>query len=552
MGTIIAVNKTAEALVESILEIVDGQQRITTLTLLLLAVYSELSERKSSLEEDQLSDLSQLRRMFVLGKPTRTRVRLQQQNRNNDDFHVTLVEAGISVDDPPAPKVTHVGNRRIKRAFRFFEDAIRRRYAPDGSDAVDVLFDVLLRVKRTVLVTLEVESHADAFVLFESLNNRGLPLSPIDLIKNSLLAQADRVGGVGIDLAYKCWDSWLSILGDNYADQERFFRQFYNAFKAQWDLTVANMAVATRARLITIYEAMLKGDFDVFSERMDRATLAYKRIISGGEDEGAATELDASLRQLSRVQGAPSYILLLNLMINQDELDIKDSELRAIVDLLTSFFVRRNLTNIPPTYALDRLFISMVEGWVLDASLPALEQVRGGLVNVSVSDDLFGEFLRGPVYDENSLITRFILVSLAEEGMTNELWVDLWQRSQVGKASGKEVYRWTIEHIVPQGRNLPGEWVEMLGGKEESQRVLEEEVHRLGNLTITGYNSTLGNRSFEEKRDRKDASGKFVGYRNGLELNAELANAASWTGSDIEKRTQVLVQRALEKFALTG
>lgn len=127
--------------------------------------------------------------------------------------------------------------------------------------------------------------------------------------------------------------------------------------------------------------------------------------------------------------------------------------------------------------------------------------------------------------------------------MTRETKVDLWRQE-------KNRFVWTIEHILPQGENLPTAWQEMLGGEELAAKAQEEHKHRLGNLTITAYNSNLGNKSFVEKRDRKDSKGRYIGYRNGLALNAELATRDSWTGDDIENRTRELASRVLSRFPL--
>ena len=132
--------------------------------------------------------------------------------------------------------------------------------------------------------------------------------------------------------------------------------------------------------------------------------------------------------------------------------------------------------------------------------------------------------------------------------MTNEITTDLWSRITVGRE--KSQYLWTIEHILPQGENLPKEWVEMLGGAENAARVQGEDAHRLGNLTITGYNSTLGNLPFDRKRDRVDKNGNFVGYRNGLSLNEELKDREHWGESEIDERTENLVREALVLFEL--
>ncbi len=178
----------------------------------------------------------------------------------------------------------------------------------------------------------------------------------------------------------------------------------------------------------------------------------------------------------------------------------------------------------------------------------AYETIHAALTRSSSSTDEFARRLGGPIYEENTAVTRFILVSLARKAMTNETMIDLWTRITVGRE--KSQHLWTIEHILPQGENLPPEWVEMLGGAENAARVQGEDVHRLGNLTITGYNSTLGNLPFEKKRDRVDKNGKFVGYRNGLSLNEELKDREHWGETEIEARTDALVREALVLFEL--
>ena len=75
-------------------------------------------------------------------------------------------------------------------------------------------------------------------------------------------------------------------------------------------------------------------------------------------------------------------------------------------------------------------------------------------------------------------------------------------------------------------------------------------MHRLGNLTITAYNSTLSNLSFVEKRDRQNAQKRYVGYKNGLELNRELAQKDNWSVQDIEARTEKLADELLKLYQL--
>ena len=133
--------------------------------------------------------------------------------------------------------------------------------------------------------------------------------------------------------------------------------------------------------------------------------------------------------------------------------------------------------------------------------------------------------------------------------MTQETWTDLWRRTD------KKVFVWTIEHIFPEGQNIPESWVNMIanGDKELAKKYLEEYTHKIGNLTITGYNSTLGNKSFEEKRDRKSKDGqRFIGYKNGLDINREIATMDKWTVDDIKTRTVTLVDDLMKVYKFPG
>ncbi len=135
---------------------------------------------------------------------------------------------------------------------------------------------------------------------------------------------------------------------------------------------------------------------------------------------------------------------------------------------------------------------------------------------------------------------------MAKAGMTQETYVDLWRRYD------NKQYVWSIEHIFPQGANIPQCWVDMIadGDSEKAREYQELYVHTFGNLTITGYNSTLGNKSFAKKRDRIDSRGKPIGYKNGLNLNADIADKETWTVDIIKARTDVMVEKIMNMFRL--
>ena len=239
----------------------------------------------------------------------------------------------------------------------------------------------------------------------------------------------------------------------------------------------------------------------------------------------------------------PSYVLLMWLLSKRPDLKPSEEDLVQVTEGLTSFFVRRNLTGYPQTYALPKLFMTIIEKISGHTGAEVLQVVTQELRNASSGDDEFRKRLEGAIYEENADVARFILTTLSEDAMTKETRKDLW-------AQEKGHFVWTIEHILPQGANLPDVWKQMLGGAESAAAAQDEYVHKLGNLTITAYNSTLGNKSFADKRDRTDAKGRFIGYRNGLALNESLAAKESWTVTDIETRTRELAEQAAARFPL--
>ena len=539
LGTIITLNQTDDAAAKSVLELIDGQQRMTTLTLLLAAIYSLLKQHEVELDDDDRTDVTNLGRQLVRKQDGEPRVIPQTQGHNRDDYMTVLAEAGIRV---AAARKPYFSARRIAKCYQYFRSSILKLAEAEDIRDVDAAMRMLSAVKQAVIVKIEVASHADAFVLFESLNNRGMPLTPVDLIKNHLLAESERKGVMRVEEAFGRWNEMLGNLGDAYATHERFLRHYYNAFKAELP-EISNAPVATKSRLIRIYEGLLADEIEERVDDLVAASRVYGRV-TGSVEADSPTALDHALRQLTRAQGAPSYVLVMWMLRKADSLLVGEEHLEAVVVRLTSFFVRRNLTGFPQTYALPKLFMDIVaklDGVTGDA---AVAVVSSELAGASASDETFRERLEGAIYEESTDVTRFVLATLAEDAMTKETRVDLW-------AQEKGHFVWTIEHVFPQGDNIPPSWQKMMGGAEAAEWAREEHVHRLGNLTITAFNSNLGNKSFVEKRDRTDSNGRQIGYRNGLSLNEALAAKEAWTVADIEARTRSLADQVLARFPLS-
>lgn len=556
LGSFIVVNGTVNSKMDTIhYEVIDGQQRLTTLSLFLAALYARIMEHKDSIDDDMmLDDIRPLRNRLILkSDKSMTRVIPQVQNHNLEDYRWILKEhIGL---DAVMQKPKFLGLRKMSKAYNYFYDRLGEDVGSrNGIECVRCLLDICRLVCSAVVVQITVDSHADAYTLFASLNNRGVPLSAVDLIKNMLLGKVAGVDDGQLDYYFERWQEVLHNLGDDYKTQERFFRQNYDAFRREVNKPFIGESgsqlplgsVATRSNLLKIYEKRMGADdgaLKVLDELTENSAL-YSKII-GLDQESPDSELSHQLLELSRAQGVASYLMLLFLFKKQNQLELKDETLALLVKLLVCFFVRRNLTDTPPTRDLERLFISICESVESEGlkGIAAAEYIKKRLVDVSASDASFRECLEGPIYDVNPDMTRYILTVIASPSVTKEM-KPLWERY----ASGN--YVWTIEHIFPQGKNIPDEWVKMVadGDMSKATEVQEKQVHTLGNLTITGYNSKLSNMPFVTKRDRKDVYGANVGYRNGLNLNDELINTDTWTSEQIQERTDRLVGLTLKAF----
>jgi hypothetical protein len=142
------------------------------------------------------------------------RVQPSAQNHNLADYRYLLNEAGLIDSQPKQP---YCGNRLLGRAYAYFEEKI--------PSEVEELLKFMEKINQLMFVQITVGSQADAFTLFESLNNRGVPLSAMDIIKNKMLAQMERKHAVDIDESFERWQSLVEAIPDA-NDQERFLRQF--------------------------------------------------------------------------------------------------------------------------------------------------------------------------------------------------------------------------------------------------------------------------------------------------------------------------------------
>lgn len=536
IGSIICIKNPESDTYSPELELIDGQQRLTTISLLFCSMYKLLKEKMPNDNEDYSYHLTSLKGKIVNRSGGDIKLELSRQNNNFNDYKSVLDEIGVK-DFSERPN--NRGNRRIYKCFRYFLARLDDR----GSGEI---LELLEKISNTLLVKIEVDSHSDAFMLFESLNNRGIPLSAIDLIKNKILAKLEGSGLMTADEAFDKWNLIINNLPD-YSVQERFLRQYYNAFKYDKDLVkVSGITKATKSNIIKIYESLIDSRAEyIFKELIEKSS-TYKYLISPeNNDERIFSELQNELLDLINVKAAPSYILLLYLFSNKK---YSQEFYKEVISFLVKYFIRRNITDFPNTRNLDQIFIDLIENIEEQTN-----EVSSGFISDWLSNrermsskELFEEKLRGDLYELNVDATRFILSKIEQSKSTREHFKDFWSRDNSDKLI------WTIEHIFPEGKNIPIDWINMIadGDKAKAEKIQIDLVHKIGNLTLTGFNQNLSNFDFMVKRDRKNKENNYIGYKNGLYLNEDLKDREAWVETDIEKRTDKLVGVALDIFKI--
>jgi hypothetical protein len=578
MGSIICVNdaQSITAGDELIFEVVDGQQRLTTLSLLLAAIHSKLVAAMDKYEPADEQDKDEVRSCITNiraklikrkkdAKPGEAgafkvgtnvyflRVQPSAQNHNLADYRYLLSEAGLIDNQAKQP---YCGNRLLGRAYAYFDEKI--------SSEVEELLKLMEKINQLMFVQITVGSQADAFTLFESLNNRGVPLSAMDIIKNKMLAQMERKHAVNIDESFERWQSLVEAIPDA-NDQERFLRQFYNTFKHRKDIKVEKATRATRSLIIRIYETLINRDASLLFDELTKSATIYGKLLRA---EFGTKRLVADLIELDRIGSAPAYLVLLYLF-SLDSRHIGGARfLEQVVELLMRYSVRRNVTDKPPTRQIDQAFIDLVESCaarVKAGKKLEFEWFVDELIKFArpASLEEFRSALSGHIYDNNSWMARYVLIQLDQMHHSKEYNPDFWVRDDKGR------FVWTVEHGLPQAENLPTHWVKMIaeGDRQKAADIQDEWVHRLGNLTLSGYNSDLATAPFEKKqklsKDRNFLGHKInIGYQNGLALNSlpfktkagkySLANAPTWNAEMIEARTRLMVDMVADANLLPG
>ena len=524
-------------------EIVDGQQRLTTISILLCSIYNNLRKFEDGFKSDDLKyrDFLNLKSMIALNinGVHNFRILPQEQSGNFKTYGQLLNEIGFS--NPH--RYDRAGNRQIYLAYRHFNNRVES-YVSDHAnrnEEADSLFKLLNLIKDITIVDIIVDNFSEAFDIFGTLNNRGMPLTAVDLIKNAVLRHKQD----SIDSEYSRWSKLIEDIRDEDGKvRDRFFRQYFNAFRKHFSekyICVNFDQIATTTNTFKNFNKLLEIDAEFVLKHIYDSGEDYNNIIGAGKSGN--DPLDESLFRLSKVEGAPSYILLLNLYKFKDDYSLRDEDINCVVDFLIKFFLRRNLTDSPPTRDLIRIFMKIITEISDKKGLDVISTIKMELLSRSSNLTDFRKAIEGPIYKENIGATRFILQSLSKNNMGRE-FEDPWKRNENGNLL------WTIEHIFPQDENISQEWALMIadGDLTKAREYHEQYVHTLGNLTLSGNNSYLSTKNFKEKLNARDKSGNYIGYLNGLWLNNDLKDKEKWDVESIKNRGERLVEETMSTF----
>ncbi|MPQ55155.1 DUF262 domain-containing protein [Duganella sp. FT27W] len=545
LGSIICVNGQKDSMAGGKLELIDGQQRFTTISLLFCALYDKLKTNPEPDDDFNVEMVNLKNRIFIKAN-NQWRFEPSEQMQNKADFQRILSELFPKL--VTAPKgLANFGNRRIAKAYKYF----RERLAPLTISQAVALLE---KLKSAILVKIEVQSHSDAFMLFESINNRGIPLSAIDIIKNNLLAELDKRPDYGIDRAFDEWKDLIELLPDPVV-QERFLRQLYNVFNYLKRVEARGCSRATRSNLITIYDTLLRKRPVWLFHALQSQGKIYSALLNPAAAKDQWSEVTAAnLQDLQRLGAAPAYAFLLWVsQVARSQVWDESKALSQMAWLLTKWFFWRNLTDMPPTRELDPMFVELIGELLQEMrsqSIAKLDEfvkhASDWLLARAAPEDVCDARLKGNVYLDNYESTRFMLCKLEEMHQTRENKRDLWAHD----TNDRPVF--TVEHILPKTENLGPGWVAMLefNSKGTADAIRQRCAHQLGNLTLSGYNSKLGTMEFMKKRDRQNDKGDFIGYRNGLYLNADLAQRTEWNEAAMTARTDKMLKEVKSILSL--
>lgn len=483
--------------------VIDGQQRLTTISLLLLAIHNALKDGKVKSDDDKLE--SRVLDEYLVDKyePTEKRIKLKAVNKDLEAFTKLFEE------EPE----DYLRDSDITLNYEYFYDRIQKEEI-----TADQLFDA---IKKLMVINITVSPEDNPQLIFESLNSTGVDLTEGDKIRNFILMGLER--DKQEEFYKKYWVKIeLNTKGDNNTDVSAFIRDY---------LSMKNLETPSLDKVYPVFKLYVQGK-GIETEELLQDLLYHSKNYSVLLKANFGDEVvDASIARLNHLETVvcrPFYLVVLDRYKN-GELSIKD--VRAISNVVENYLFRRNICDVA-TNALNKIFllldrdISKLEGSSYVEKMKYILSMKKESGRFPTDTEFRQALSEKQVYKMRGRYKTYLFERYENWG-TDEI-KDVYQRIESGK--------YTIEHIMPQ--HLTPAWEEALG--QDYKLVHEEWLHRLGNLTLTAYNSTYSNNTFLEKRDAEN------GFANsGIRMNIEIAKKDKWTLEEIEERSDRMVEKAI-------
>lgn len=484
--------------------IIDGQQRLTTVTLLLLAIRNLISSKKIFAKEPRLDE--QINERFLISKWAKEddRIKLRPVKSDRDALHRLF---GDEED------YDHSSNLTLN--YKLFCNLILKEEI-----SVDDLYSAIGKLE---IISITLDQGDNAQLIFESLNSTGLALTEGDKIRNYVLM------GLPPKDQSKYYDNfWDKIEKCTNKDVSGFIRD-YLSVKQQITPTISNVYHAFKE-----YAENAKLPIDTLLGDILRYARFYEKLLVCKSGLGEQ-KLDDCLYRMMRLEIVVTRPFLLEVLrLNQDGKLSADDVLQIFL-ITENYLFRRNICEVP-TNALNKIFLNLnkeilrydnsVDNYVQKFIYALRSKKESGRFP---DDEEFTDALAAKqVYQMRGKYKAYLFERFENYGTieTKDVYTHL----------DNNVY--TIEHIMPQ--HLTPAWTESLGAN--ASEIHETWLHRLANLTLTGYNPNLSNKPFQEKRDAEEG-----GYKaSGLKMNQKISIKESWGLPELEERNDEMIALALK------
>ena len=485
--------------------LIDGQQRLTTLTLLLIALRDHIQESdwfggENDPTTEKIDDYYLKNR---LEKGDR-HYKLVLRRKDNE-----TLQALVDRNDPSEPGEHEKCSELLIEAYDYFRSELK------GCDPGDVYRGITSL--NIVDVTLK-QGVDNPQLVFESMNSTGVDLRQSDLVRNFLLMELDES-----DQKRLYNDYWHRI--------ESYFRASEDAFDSFLrDYMALEQGSTQPIRLDRVYE-----EFKTFRIRdrerplqellghMMRMARTYASFLGVAPMQRPwLAEAMNHMRSLGTTQG----LLIMRLYDCHEKGRLSDDEFVRAVGLIESYLLRRAVLGWQ-TRGYWSVFARIAHDLNRQSVESIFESLQVAFARLT-GNNLFpgDEEFRRDIKDRNLYALRVC------KHILNRL-------ENAGQGEPSPVDSFSIEHIMPQEINGVPEWQEMLG--EDWIECHASYLHKLGNLTLTAYNSTYSNRPFDEKQN---IEGGFK--QSAVRLNRDVRDQATWTAEEINSRGNRLADRALE------